>query len=85
MTSLGRVALSLTMFSAKGAHASIDTGNFSEAIASIAPQTAAAPLMSDFIASIPAAGFRAKPPVSNVIPLPTNANFRRDFLGVYLI
>ena len=85
MTSLGLVALSLTMFSASGAHASIVTGSLREAIARIAPHTAAAPLMSDFIASIPAAGLSARPPVSKVIPLPTKANVRSDFFGEYLI
>ena len=83
--SLGRVALSLTIFSASGAHASTATGIFRAAIARIAPHTAAAPLMSDFIASIPAAGLSAKPPVSKVIPLPTNAKVRIGFFGVYLM
>ena len=73
ITSLGLVAVSLTIFSASGAQASIEIGNFNSAIANIAPMTAAAPLISDFIASIPCAGLSAKPPVSKVIPLPTNA------------
>ena len=73
MMSLGRVALSLTIFSASGAHASIAIGSFNVAIASTAAHTAAAPLISDFIASIPCAGLSARPPVSKVIPLPTNA------------
>ena len=47
------------------------TGIFNNAIAIVAAQTAAAPDISDFIASIPAAGLSAKPPVSKVIPLPT--------------
>ncbi|CAB4953353.1 unannotated protein [freshwater metagenome] len=73
MMSLGRVAFSLTIFSASGAQASIAIGNFNSAIAKIAPITAAAPLMSLFIASMPFAGLSAKPPVSKVIPFPTNA------------
>ena len=73
MMSLGLVAVSLGMFSANGAHASIATFSLSSAIAITAALTAAAPLISDFIASIPAAGFSAKPPVSKVIPFPTNA------------
>ena len=73
MMSLGRVAVSLGIFSASGAHASIAMGICNSAIASTAAQTAAAPLMSDFIASIPCAGLRANPPVSNVMPLPTYA------------
>ena len=73
MMSDGRVAVSLGMFSASGAHDSMATFNFNSAIAITAALTAAAPLMSDFIASIPSAGFSAKPPVSKVIPLPTKA------------
>ena len=79
MTSLGRVAVSLTIFSASGAQASIATGSLRSAIAIVAAHTAAAPLISDFIASIPSAGLRASPPVSKVIPLPTNAYFFEDF------
>ena len=82
MTSLGRVAVSLTIFSASGAHVSIATGNSRSAIAIVAAHTAAAPLISDFIASMPRAGFSASPPVSKVIPLPTNAYF---FLGLPLL
>ena len=75
------------MFSAKGAHASIATGTLSRASAIVAAQTAAAPDISDFIASIPTAGFRARPPVSKVIPLPTKAYFFLALtpLGVYEI
>jgi len=73
------------MFSARGAHVSIATGNFRSAIAIVAAQTAAAPDISDFIASMPRAGLRASPPVSNVIPLPTKAYFFFAFapFGVY--
>ena len=82
MMSLGLVAFSLTIFSASGAQASIAIGNFSSAIAKIAPITAAAPLMSLFIASIPFAGLSANPPVSKVIPLPTNAYRALALLGL---
>ncbi|CAB4336404.1 unannotated protein [freshwater metagenome] len=75
MMSEGRVALSLTMFSASGAQASIATGIFKTAIATAAAEIAAAPAISDFIASMPSAGLRARPPVSKVIPLPTKAYF----------
>ena len=75
MTSLGLVAFSLTIFSASGAHVSIVTGNLRSAIAIVAAHTAAAPLISDFIASIPRAGLSANPPVSKVIPFPTKAYF----------
>jgi hypothetical protein len=71
--SLGLVALSLIIFSAKGAKQSIATGSFISAIAIVAALTAAAHEISDFIASMPAAGFKARPPESKVIPLPTNA------------
>ena len=85
ITSDGRVAVSLTMFSASGAQASTATGIFSAAIANTAATTAAAPDISDFIASIPCAGFKAKPPVSKVIPLPTNAKRFLNLLGEYEI
>ena len=49
------------------------TGSFSWAIATIAPSTAAAPPMSDFIHSMGAAGLSDRPPESNVMPLPTSA------------
>ena len=82
ITSLGRVALSLTIFSASGAQASTATGSFNSAMAKTAAMTAAAPLISLFMASIPWAGFRASPPESKVIPLPTKANRFFAFAGV---
>ena len=45
--------------------------------------TAAAPDISHFIASIPCAGFSARPPVSKVIPLPTKANRFLALAGEY--
>ena len=48
-------------------------GSFNCAIAKTAAITAAAPDISDFIASMPLAGFNARPPVSKVMPLPTKA------------
>ena len=51
--SLGRCAVSLGIFSANGAHASIAIGSFNSAITRMAAHTAAAPLISDFIASMP--------------------------------
>ncbi|CAB4337197.1 unannotated protein [freshwater metagenome] len=83
MTSEGRVAVSLTIFSASGAQPSIAIGSFSCAIANTDAITAAAPDISDFIASIPSAGFSASPPVSKVIPFPTYANLFLAFAGVY--
>ena len=45
----------------------------SAAIACIAAITEAAPVMSAFIASMPAAGLMLRPPVSKVMPFPTSA------------
>ncbi len=41
-------------------------------MADSAARTAAAPPMSDFIASMDFAGFRDSPPESNVMPLPAS-------------
>ena len=41
--------------------------------------TAAAPAMSSFIVSMPAAGLIDRPPESKVIPLPTRARCLRPF------
>ena len=43
------------------------------ASAFMAPNTAAAPPMSHFISSMPAAGLRERPPESKHTPLPTSA------------
>ena len=43
-------------------------------MACMAPSTAAAPPMSDFIASMDFAGLRDRPPESNVIPLPASTS-----------
>ena len=42
--------------------------------AAIAPVTAAAPRISNFMSSIPFGGFKEIPPVSKVTPLPTKAS-----------
>ena len=65
------------MFSAIGAQAVTLTGSPSRAIAVTAAMTAAAPPMSDFIASIAAGGLSDRPPESNVMPLPTSARCLR--------
>ena len=83
MTSDGRVAVSLTMFSASGAQPSTAIGSFSCAIANTDAITAAAPDISDFIASMPSAGLRARPPVSKVIPFPTKAKRFLALVGEY--
>ncbi len=79
MTSDGRCAVPDGMFSASGAQPVTLTASFSEAIATIAVKTAAAPPMSDFIHSIGAAGFSDRPPESKVMPLPTSARVRVAF------
>ncbi|CAB4694278.1 unannotated protein [freshwater metagenome] len=71
------------MFSANGAQPSTAIGSLSCAIAKTDAITAAAPDISAFIASMPAAGFNAKPPLSKVIPLPTYANLFFALLGLY--
>ena len=82
MTSPGRCADPPGMFSAIVAYAVTCTGNSSAAIMRIAAMTAAAPDMSDFISCMFAGGFREMPPVSNVIPLPTNATCAYDSVGL---
>ncbi len=61
------------MFSASGSQPVTLTTSLSRATASSVASTAAAPLMSLFIASMPAAGLIEMPPLSNVMPLPTRA------------
>ena len=72
-TSPGFVALPPGMFSVQGATAITFTAGASRAIACIEAITAAAPVMSPFMRSIPAPGLSEMPPVSKVMPLPTNA------------
>ena len=62
------------MFSVAPTTPSTRTGAPSSASAPIASITAAPPHMSNFISIIRAAGFRARPPVSNVTALPTSAS-----------
>ena len=64
------------MFSASGIQPVTSTCGLSAATASSVPSTAAAPLMSLFIASMPDAGLMEMPPLSNVMPLPTTARCR---------
>ncbi len=72
-TSEGRIAVPDGMFSARHAYAVTRICGFVRAIATIAPSTAAAPLMSHFIVIMPSAGLMERPPESNVMPLPTSA------------
>ncbi len=48
------------------------TGIASRAAACIVATTTAAPVMSLFMSSIDALGFKLRPPESNVTPLPTS-------------
>ena len=65
------------MFSAIGTVAVTVDRRPSAATGSTAAITAAAPAMSDFISYMPGAGLIERPPVSNVMPLPTSATFLR--------
>ena len=65
------------MFSAIGTVAVTATGSSSVAASTVVAITAAAPLMSDVMWSMFAAGLIEMPPVSNVMPLPTSATCAR--------
>ncbi len=81
-TSDGRAAEPDGMFSAIAAYVVTWTGRPSRAIASVAPITAAAPAMSDFMLIMPLAVFSERPPESKVMPLPTKARWVTGFFGV---
>ena len=66
----GFVARPLGMFSQVGTMTVTLTGAAASARAASVPSTVAAPLMSNFISSMPGGSFSEMPPVSNVIPLP---------------
>ena len=68
--SLGREARPPGMFSAAAAMATMCSGSFATAAALSAPNTAAAPHMSNFISPTEAPDFKLMPPVSKVMPLP---------------
>ena len=85
MTSPGRCAPPPGIFSAQAAYAVTETFNSKSAIARIVETTAAAPDMSSFIWCIFAGGFSEMPPVSNVMPLPTNATCLVAPFGRYSI
>ena len=73
MMSLGRWASAPGMFSASASQAVTRIGNVRRAAATTAPNTVAAPAMSDFISGMEAAGLRDRPPESKVMPLPMSA------------
>ena len=68
----GRVAVPLGIFSQVGMTPITFRFRPISAIARITPSTVAAPDMSYFISSMSGAGFNEIPPVSKVMPLPTN-------------
>jgi len=61
-------------FSEEGTTPTTFTGSSSDAIARIAPSTAAPADMSNFISSIPLAGLMLIPPASKVSPFPTRTS-----------
>jgi len=69
----GRWALPPTAFSTAGTYAVTGMVGFNDAIASIAPSTAAPPAISYFIFSMPSAGLMETPPVSKVTAFPIRA------------
>ncbi len=71
-TSPGLVARPPGMFSVVGAMAVTRTGTPSSPHAPIAASTAAAPLMSVFMVTMPSAVLSESPPESKVMPLPTS-------------
>ena len=66
----GRCAFDEFMFSTRPISPTALTLALRPASARIRPVTQAAPAMSPFMSSMPAAGFIEMPPVSNVTPLP---------------
>src|SRR5829696_6936279 len=70
-TSPGLKASPPGRFSVAGTSATTSSGRSMAPIASIAPSTAAPPLMSNFMSSMPAEGFMEIPPESKVTALPT--------------
>ena len=83
ITSSGRCAVPEGMFSARHNHAVTRTGRPSFAIATIAWNEVAAPVMSYFMPTIDSEGFKLRPPVSKVIPLPTRARCFFEPFGLY--
>jgi len=83
MMSFGLVAVPEGMFSARQSQAVAFTFIPRVAIATSACITAAAPVMSYFMPTIDSAGFRERPPVSKVIPLPTRARDTLAPAGLY--
>ena len=68
----GRIADPLIRFSVAPTTARTRTGRRRRAIAPTASSTAAPPAMSNFIATMLAAGLIDSPPLSNVTALPTS-------------
>ena len=81
----GRYADPDTWFSAAGTSAVTRTGRPSAAMPRIAAITAAPPAMSVRIRCMPSAGLIDRPPVSNVMPLPTSSRCFAAPDGLYVI
>ena len=71
MISSGRIERSETAFSAAPINTRKRTGISDVIMAKARPRTCAEPPISFFIISIAPAGFKSRPPESNVTPLPT--------------
>ena len=76
----GRCALPSGMFSTRPIAPIALTRALRAASACISPTTQAAPAMSPFMSSMPAAGLIEMPPVSKHTPLPMNATGAAPFL-----
>ena len=77
------MAWPLGMFSVAGTMPMTRTFGANAGSNDIALSTAAAPDMSVFIVSMPSAVLIDRPPLSNVMPLPTNASVARAPGGLY--
>ena len=69
------------MFSAAATSPVTRTGAPSAASADMVAITAAPPAMSVFISFMLSLGFSDRPPLSNVMPLPTSTTCRRETAG----
>ena len=81
---LARIADPPVMFSVVGITASTLQRDLRRFSPDMTATTAAAPAMSVFMSSMPAIGFSARPPESNVTPFPTRAMVSVGDSGVYV-
>jgi len=73
MTSPGRCAVPLGMFSLHGMAVITLSFSFNRAITFMVAMIDAAPAISSFMGSIPLGSFSDRPPESNAMPLPVSA------------